>query len=268
MTKWNISACRVTLFPVPTSPLLLDALALYRLIWSADPDNFQKQGNPLMPSTAMGERGSGISALAVVQAARIDLNLAATPQSTIPPGEDALPIIRNPLKLNGEMKRIFDAVGTGAISNSLTRVALYIQFQSFESSVRDANSALRAVIPRQYGINITDEEDVIFQVNRRFVGQANLTMNAITKWSVDHIQIFNFVLPLGGQGAFTPMPPPANVLKPGALNFTVAGVNFEINNVPSETLILNGAQQASILTDALTRASKMQDDIGLSIEGF
>ncbi len=266
MNEWKASLGRVTLFPAtPVSSTGPSALDLYRRVWAGDPDNFQKLDNPLMPTVAQGKRGS-LTVSCSTHPTRIDFNL--TPPS--PPQRMTLasfPLIEDAGQLRAELGKIVDVIGKNAVSDTVVRVALSVQFLTVQPSFADANRALVRTIPDRYGVRITSEEDFIFQINCPYAsrGVSDIKMNSITKWSVDRHQVLTFLFP--PVGAPTPAPTNRTMATPQIEEFIASSVTFDNNNVPRETPLF-GAQQSALLLEALTAAEKMQRDIGLNIEAF
>jgi hypothetical protein len=261
MSEWKASVGRVVLFPTPLSSPRISAIELYRRLWGGEPDSFQRQANPLMPTVAQGQSG-GLTVGCFVQPGRIDLNLS--PPSSQEP-RVSFPLIEDMGQFDAQLLRIIEVVGQGAVSGPVVRVALNLQFLALNTGFAEANRALTAIIPNQYGVKIANEEDFIFQVNRPYISReaGDIKVNCITKWSVDRLQILTIALGMGGA------PTPANVAspKPQTAEFTAASIAFDINNVPAETM-LSAAQQSSLLHEALTAAAQTRHDIGLNVEGL
>jgi hypothetical protein len=263
MNVWKSSGGRITLFPAPSSSPPLSALELYKHVWGTEPDSFQRQANPLIPTVAQGNRGN-LTAGSVAGPTRIDFTL--TPSSPPEIVHGSFPLIEDPSVLNAELGKIIDVIGQGGSLRSLVRVALSIQFIAVKPSSAEANTVLTAVIPSQYGVRVTDEEDFVFQINRPYPSRKveGVKVNFLTKWSVDRLQILTLSLPVGGAG--TPLQTQASASPtPQTEQFIAASIHFDINNVPTETPV---QQPASILREALVSASQMQQAIGLKIEGF
>lgn len=264
MNKWKALSGRITLFPtaVPSSPAP-SALELYRLVWGGEPDNFRKLPNALLPTVAQGRR-NGIMASCFSHPARIDFNLSpAFPESEMT--EMQLVLIEDSSQLHAELTRMIDVLAKGAISNSVSRVALGVQFVAAKSSSLETNKTLTNVMPPEYRMKITDEEDFIFQVNRPRMSSKveNIRMNFLTKWSMERMQVATMAIPAGG----LPIPTSKDLSAHSKVReFIAASVNFDNNNVPGNPL--NHKQQSSLLLEGLTAAAAMQRDIGLNIEGF
>jgi hypothetical protein len=265
MSEWKSSGGRITLFPAATSAPPLSALELYRQVWGGEPDGFQKPTNPLAPSVAHGNR-NGLKAGCVTQPTRIDLNL--TPSSKQEEGQEdvSFPLIEDTGLLRAELSRIIDIVDQNAVLNSVVRVALGVQFLALKQTSAEANGVLTAHIPEEYGVKVTDEEDFIFQINRPYPSQSakGIKMNFITKWSVDRLQIMTFAVSAGGPTTTSGQAPSSGV---HTTEFIAASVNFDVNNVPTVTQLAN-RQPASVLREALLAVARMQQSIGLNIEGF
>ena len=268
MNEWKSSGGRITLFPAAASSPPLSALALYKHVWGEEPDGFQKQTNPLSPSVAHGRRGS-LVASCLAQPTRIDFNLIP-PTPTQDGGQDAqteetpFPLIKDTNLLHAELLRAMEVINRSTVLNSVVRVALGVQFLALEPSSSEANKVLVAIIPRQYGVRVTNEEDFIFQVNQPYTSlrAEGVKVNSITKWSVDRLQILTLALPAN-------QPATSSQAAGGsqATQFIAASVQFDINNVATGTPLPSG-QPASLLNEALLEVSRMQFAMGLNIEGF
>jgi hypothetical protein len=177
----------------------------------------------------------------------------------------SFPLIEDTALLHTELSRIIDVVDQSAALSSVVRVALGIQFLALKPSSVEANVVLTASIPKQYGIRITDEEDLIFQINRPYIsrGAEGVKTNFITKWSVDQLQILTFALQVGG--SITPAQAAASGSQ--TVQFIAASVNFDVNNVQTASPLPNG-RPALLLREALTTVAQTQQAIGLNIEGF
>ncbi len=268
MNEWKSSGGRITLFPAAMSSPSLSALELYRQVWGEEPDGFQKQANPLMPSVAHGNH-NGLKAGCLAQPARIDFSLTP-PSSQQKEAQEAqedvsFPLIEDTALLRAELSRIIDIVDQNPVLNSVIRVALGVQFLALKPTSAEANAVLIASIPEQYGVKITDEEDFIFQINRPYTSRSagGIKTNFITKWSVDRLQILTFALQAGGPITS------GQTMASGSqtAQFIAASVNFDVNNVQTASLLPSG-QPASLLREALVAVAQMQQGIGLNIEGF
>jgi hypothetical protein len=267
MNEWKAYVGRIVLFP--GAPVLSppSALELYRRVWGTDPDNFQKQANPLMPTLAQGTH-SGMTTSCMTHPSRIDFSL--TPLSpTDEVAQLSFRLIEDTSQLRAELTTITDAIGNGIVSDSVVRVALNVHFLTVKPSPAKANEVLTKIIPAQYGVRITNEEDFIFQINRPYMSRKveATKVNSITKWSVERLQVLTFAFPMIG----APISAPANAVPPKPLTaaFTGASVTFDINNAPMESpILLSGEQQSLLLREALTTVVQVQRDIGLNVEGF
>jgi hypothetical protein len=264
MSEWKSSGGRITLFPAVSSPPP-SALELYRQVWGKEPDGFQKQANPLLPSVAHGNH-NGLKAGCLAQPTRIDFNLTPGPSRQDEAQEDAsFPLIEDTALLRDELSRIIDVVGHNASLSPVVRVALGIQFLALKPSSAEANAVLTASIPERYGVRITDEEDFIFQINQPYSSRSaqGIRANFITKWSVDRLQILTFALQTGGPITTAQIPASGSQ----TVQFIAASVNFDVNNVQTAIPLPNG-QPASLLREALSAVAQMQQAVGLNIEGF
>jgi len=250
MSEWKALNGRITLFP--TGPQSIPSAAdLYRAVWGAEPDAFQKQPNPLQPTLAQGRR-SEMAATCLTHVTRVDFNLSPV-LAPIETGEPKISLIEDTGRLFGELKEIIKKIAGGTKVSSVSRIALYLQFATVRANFLEANKALTKVMPEQYRISVTDEEDIIFQVNRpRKSGKVEgLRMNFVTKWSVDNVQV---MVALSAGAA------------PWTKNFLTASVSFDYNNVAEAALTTE--QQSQLLHECLGEASETQRSIGLNVEGF
>ena len=136
-----------------------------------------------------------------------------------------------------------------------------MHFVAVASNMEEANKALTGVIPGQYRVEITNEEDFILQINQPRMSREvqGVRMNYLTKWSTERFQVLNVAIPIGVAGVA--MPPPQSQ------EFIAATVTFDNNNTPA-TVALTGGQQSSLLGDGLRASEEMQKATGLRIEGF
>lgn len=264
MNEWKPFVGRITFFPaMPISSLLPSALDLYRKIWGGEPDAFQKQANVLQPTFAQGRRG-GLIVNCIGQSARIDFNLTAAP-SQVP--QMTVELIDHPIELRDELMHIINFLDGSSVLDPVLRVALNLQFLNLKPSHAEANKALTEVIPDRYGVTITDEEAFVFQINQPHMNREfqDITVNFITKWSVEQFQILTISIPPGGVPAQAGMtwasPQPETVI--------AASVFFDNNNTPlTPVRALTGKEQSALLQEALDAAVRKQQEIGLNIEGF
>jgi hypothetical protein len=264
MGEWKAFAGRLTIFPsAPPAAPLPSAHELYRKIWNDEPDSFQKAPNALSPATANGKRGP-IMTQCSIHPTRIDFNLQASSTSEI---RMHLPLIEDADELRNELERIINVVGKGLIASPVFRVALFTQFLSPQPSPRDASSAVIRIIPPRYGINLTSEEDLVFQINRPYMSSAvpTIKMNSIMKWSVERIEIVTLTVPPPGALVSTSLPvnPPHGAQTVG---FVVGSVTFDENNLPSAAP-LSSQQQSALLREAHNTSSRIQHEVGLVTDG-
>jgi hypothetical protein len=267
MNEWKALIARITLFPRPelSSPSEQSALDLYKQIWEGDPDNFRRSPNPLLPSQAQGNRAD-LTVACSSHPSRIDFNLRASEpvhQIAQPP----LQLIENTTELHAEMKRIVSVLGKDCVKSSIFRVAIFVKFVTVKPSVEDANKTLISIIPEQYRLRITDEEDFMLQLNHSgpSANLKDIRMNLITKWSVDRIQVLTMSLPPVG-GTTSALPGLGMAI---ADQFIAASLSLDANNVPDQALqTLTTEQRTSLLLDGLSWVATTQRDFGLNIKGF
>jgi hypothetical protein len=198
MSDWKALVGRVTLFPATPLSSSFSALTLFKDIWAGEPDNFQKPTNPLMPTIAQARR-NGMSASCSVHAGRIDLSLDPSPN----PGQIAqhpVAMIDDTVVFYRSLTQIINAIKGNIIPGLMARVALYLQFLKIGESFNEANKILTGVIPRTFGLTLSDEQDVIFQINkpRASTKVDSIKLNTLTKWSVERIQVFTVNVPAPG----------------------------------------------------------------------
>jgi len=217
-----------------------------------------------MPTVAQGKIGD-LVAICSVHPARIDFNLMP-PTETSEFVATSLDLIENTSLLHAELMRIIEIIRNGDASYSVSRVALFAQFLQLRENITEANNTLTNAIPDQYRMQIADEEDFIFQINRPKMSRQvdNVKMNFITKWSVERIQILSLAMPMM---VGSPIPVSAGMPPSQQQQFVAASVTFDNNNVPTATP-LTGNQQSALLLEGLTAVAEMQRSNGLNIEGF
>lgn len=198
--------------------------------------------------------------------ARLDFNLSSvSPPSEVP--ETSLALIEDTTQLHAELKRIIEVIAEG-ISDSVSRVAFGVQFVAAKPNLVETNKTLIRVMPTQYRIKITDEDDFIFQINRprKSNNVENIDMNFITKWSKERLRVLAMPVPAGG--APIQSSESASFAQAYSRDYIAASVSFDNNTVPVSEISLTSRQQSSLLLEELTAAAAMQADIGLNIEGF
>lgn len=256
MTTWKALAGRVTLFPASTPPA---ALELFRQVWGGDPDSFQKQANPLLPTVAQGKR-HGMTVICSTHPARVDFIFTPARQDEIP--DMSFAMIEDLGQLQSGLRDVIEAVGRGIVSHSVFRVAVNTQFVRPEASFTEANKTLTQIIPDQYRMRLTDEEEFIFQINRLKTSRelTDIKMNFITKWSVERFQILAMSFPMA-------IPAPQSMAsQQQSAAFLAASVLLDNNNVPVSAP-LTGSQQSILLLEGLHGIANAQNEMGLNSEG-
>jgi hypothetical protein len=156
-------------------------------------------------------------------------------------------------------------LGKDCVRSSIVRVAIFVKFVTLNPSIEDANKTLISIMPEQYRLRITDEEDFMLQLNHSGPSATlkDIRMNLITKWSVDRIQVLTMSLPPMG-GTTSALPGMAH-----AEQFIAASLSLDANNVPDQTYqLLTTEQRTSLLLDGLSWVAETQRDFGLNIKGF
>jgi len=265
MNEWKSSGGRISLLPAAPVPSgLPSALDLYKQVWGDDPEGFQKPSNPLAASIAQGNRND-LSLSCVVQPTRVDL--AISPLTSFQdPAEAQFPLISEFGLLANELLRCIGAVGRNLVPGSIFRAAIALQLVRICPDFVEANRVLTSVIPRNYGVTITNEQDFVFQVNRPYSTEIEARptiMNAVTKWSVDRLKIVTFGLSAQGPPTVAAMV----TTHPATSEFISASMSIDNNNAPSETA-LSSAAQAAVLNKALASAVLAIRNTGLQVEGL
>jgi len=243
MSEWQALSGRITLFPSgpPTSPLP-SAEDMFRKVWGIAPQMFQQQQNPLTPGIAQGTRGQ-MNLNCLVHPSRVDVTLTPPIADT---GELKVAFIEDTNELFAEFARIIDSVNTGPVPTPISRVGLSMQIATTVQGSEEGNNVVTQAMPEEYRVKLTNEEDFIFHVNRQRKSEViqNVTMNFISKWSVDNVQVFRMF--------------PGTITFPAApqmQTFKVASLTLDYNNVPAERQ-LNLEEQSQLLRECLTEAEK------------
>jgi hypothetical protein len=245
MADWKAQQGRVTLFPgIPTGSSPPSAVELFKRVWAADPDTFQKHGvgtTPFAPSVAQGNR-DGLLVSCSVQPARIDFFVM--PQTST---DTALSLIADTNRFRDELLLIIQSAKD--TPGSYNRVACFAQFASVTNSYREANELICSVLPKQFTLDISGAEDLSLQINRPRV-EGDLKINYLTRWASERAQYF--VLGAG----------PAQIL---AENF-IGVMQFDNNNYG--TGLLSKDQISLVLRSALDGISDGLREMRVKIKGF
>lgn len=263
MNEWKVSGARATLFPASLASFArINGIDLYREVWGSEPDNFQKQENPFLPTVAQGRHGSIVVACSI-HPSRLDFNFNPAPPVALDASGTGVQLIENGRPLWRSFLQLFEAFTRGRVAGEVARVAIYVQALVVKLNFAEVNQALMEVVPSHYALRLTDEEDVIFQINKPFMSEriSDIKMNMATTWSGARIQVLNFSMPVGG------IVNAAISENPRTQSFLGASVAFEVNNVPTDNPI-SSTDQASLLREALSRIGQQQAELGLFIEGF
>jgi hypothetical protein len=236
---WKALLARISIFPLTPSPTPPSALDLFRRVWQIEPEEFRGQANPLMPSIAQGKLRD-LTVNCFKHPVRTDFNLLPS----LPTGA-SLASIEDTTQLHEELSHIIRVIGEGLISDPVVRVAVFVQFVMPASTFEEVNKILLASMPQAYRMGVTNEEDVVFQVNRpvRLSNIDNILVNIVTKWNAEQINII-----LGSR-------------------VIAASVTFDHNNVPSTTPI-SSDKQAALLTEGLSKVANLRRDYDMNIAGF
>jgi hypothetical protein len=253
---WKLAAGQVTLFSSPGSPPKFTALEVYQAIWKDDPDNFQRQPAVLGPTVANGRRKNAMVGC-TVQPLRVDIVLNPVQTAQIRP-DSSLPVFGSANEVRGEFESVFNAIAAGGVKGSYNRIAVRMQFRAQASNHTEANTVLAASLPDRYRLHLSDEEDVVLQVNSPYRDEAtgNLKVNRLTRWSVETVQVLTFAVPIA--------PTQAAPEGPQVATFTTATLSFEENNVPSKTP-LSDAQLAHLGREGIKHATEAGREFGFQI---
>jgi hypothetical protein len=163
------------------------------------------------------------------------------------------------------LTQIIDALGKSTNSVEAKRVALYLHFLQVLSDVAEANRTIVSVIPTKFGVQLSDEEDFVFQVNSPEVSKivAGTKLNALTKWSVERIQVVSIFAPSPGIPIQV-----AGPLQQDAKIFTASTVAFDNSTPVDNARPFDNVQQTGLLREELAMATEMQKQIGLNVVGF
>jgi hypothetical protein len=175
-------------------------------------------------------------------------------------------LIENARQLRRGLLDLFDALGEGHISDEVARVALNLQMLVVMPDFLEANRAILGVIPSNYGLQLADEEDVVFQINTPYVSKRvqNAKMNAVTRWSVARLQVMTFSVPAGGVIS----PSMGSALGNAQIkNYIAASVTFDANSTPQEEQA-SSADQSLLFREALAWVEQRQTELGLIVEGL
>jgi hypothetical protein len=263
MSDWKVSSGRIVLFmAAPAMPVALSSLDLYKHVWGADPESFQKSQNPLMPSVAQGRRGSLAVASAVLQS-RIDFIFSPLPPSQM--GSSKFHQIGDARLLRSELQKVVEVIRHGLPNGAeVLRVAFTLQLQSSEPNLIEANKTVVATLPDDYRVKIMDEEDFILQINHPYISStvANEKVNFVKRWSVDRFRVLNFqFVGSAHTGAH------AAAENTDLQDFTAAGMVLDINSLFTGSPI-SSENQFELLGEALSIVGRVLKADPIAIKGF
>lgn len=265
MSSWKPLAGRVTFLSafnmLTSAPSSLD---VFQSLWKTTPDNFRKSANPLLPSVAQGKNGE-IQINCSIAAGRADINFSPVIPSMDQDAAPTLRFIESPDQLHVCFEDVIEGVKSGALHLNAGRVAIEVHFVCLENDIPSANQSLVQTIPRPYQLNLSDEEDVIFQVNRFFVTKNGNRLNAVCNWSLVRFQLLNFSIAATlGQ----PVDVPSSVFQTD-VSLLGASLKLEVNNaILQSSPVLERADQAVILSEGLAKITTTQQEYGLNVSGF
>jgi hypothetical protein len=256
MGEWKPQLGRLTLFPAIPLGQVTSALQLFQEFWRREPDSFQKQPGAFAPSMA---HGIVDDLTYTCSQSPIRIDFAISPIQPALPGPPSFPLIENSPKLRHELDHLIQVLNENPSVIPTARVALAVQFTQVCRTYREANEAVTSALPEALRVRLSEERDFILQVNRiqdRTPTQ-DLTMNFITKWSVEQVQILTVTVAPGG---------PAGITSP-TVEFLNATVLCDNNNVQASRM-LSKEEQVSTLREALQGAVRQVQSCNLKVEGF
>jgi hypothetical protein len=264
MSDWKAQAARIVLFPIVPGAVPLDsALTLYKAVWQADPDSFQKQvaGSPFATSVAQGTIGR-LAVACVAQPIRIDFTLSPSQPSTL---LTTIPLIEDAAHFHEQLRHLVETVCNLESSPSINRAACVVQLATITQNIVEANKCIRTILPKQYNLDLSDEEDFVLQVNRARPNKSSkdIRMNFVTKWSVERAQILTFA-------NFPPLNAASGQAIPGSQmiqEFIVAGVTFDNSNAPLQRP-MSKQEKKEILTDCLQGTAAQMHEFNIAVEGY
>ncbi len=263
MNEWKISDGHVVLFSLPgTLGARLSALEYFKQVWGAEPEQFQKSTNPMMPSVAQARR-NGIVIGCSMHQTRVDFNLTAlAPSLSFAPSN--ILQIQDAKIFNSEMEQILQAINGASGWGDFNRIALNVHIQNQQSNISEANKSLSEAIPEKYRLGITDEEDFILQINRPYMSTKvnGVRVNTITKWSVDRFRILQLNF-----GPGNTVGPQGSNQVPMSKDLDVASISIDVNSLPTEKE-LPPTKQAELLREAQGVAMTQVYERSLQIRGL
>lgn len=237
-------------------------LDLFRLIWKIDPDSFRASSNPLAPNVAQGTVGE-IQINCSTAVNRVDFNFG--PKLTTE-ASDAVPsvqFIEVPEQLYACFGTVIDAVSGSRLKLAAGRVAIACQFVQPETDLQSVNRTVMNTMPEPYRLNLSDEDDLIFQVNRPSVSGGGDKLNTVLNWSLVRFQLINVAVS-ASLGQLTEVP--SAVFHTGH-SLLGASLTVEVNN-PADISPLDHQKQSEILSEGLRKIAQTQVEFGLNIERF
>jgi hypothetical protein len=192
MSRWLATAGRISVFPTPTGGQQ-SATALFKAIAGTEPTAVDAQsGGDGLPSSS-NARGpfADFMLTCTVAPLRIDFTLTSSRPSAFVFGAP-FQLIDNPNALLSSFAKLQRGIVEQAQILEVTRVALFLQLTQSVKDVRTANDLIKRVIPANYVLPLTDEQDFILQINSRqnSTSMPSAQLNFVTRWSVEHTKVF------------------------------------------------------------------------------
>jgi hypothetical protein len=260
MSDWKAQSAQVVLFPVVPGGAPVDsALELYKAIWQTDPDSFQKHvaGSPFVLSSARGTV-EGLAAACLAQPIRIDFTLAPLQQSAI---ATMTPLIDDSKHFSAQLAHLIEALGDLQTGPQINRVSCVVKFAMISPNFVSANKSISSKLPKPYHVVLSDETDFVLQINRARPSKAldNITINFITKWSIERTQLITFTVDAAAGQALGPSQMVHELIMPNIV--------FDNNNVQLPRPMSKGEQKA-IFAECLQGTSAQLKECNIAVEGF
>lgn len=245
---WHAATGRVTLFPTPQK-VVLSAEELFREAFGCAPEAYSTNTTS-NTSNAQGPH-KDMAAVCSIQPARIDLGfIPRAPDSSGPSSQ--LLLIEDPAQLKAELGALVDNLSAVLPRIPCTRVAIFIQLTRVVADTTEGNAAIRGTLPEGFALPLTDEDNVIFQMNRQSPSRVSHQMrfNFITRWSLDNMKLLNVPVSRVGVGDAASLGAESLVV-----DLIASNIVFDNNTVPSE-LVLDADQVTEILHELLNRTPR------------
>jgi hypothetical protein len=195
MNEWKALSGRVTLLFHGVTSAPPSAQEVFRAAWDKEPDSYQKPPNPIAPSIAQGRRGEMV-AMCSTATSRIDFQFGPSQSQIVSRDPASFPLINDASQLYDSLESLCTCIENLRLP-PIERVAVGLQLVQLTPGITESNKLLVKVIPSEYGIQLTNEEDFILQINKPFQYPASepVRMNFTVKWSVERMRVMTFTVP-------------------------------------------------------------------------